>query len=122
MILDIVRNNIMKTKKIIISIAVLIFISIISFGLYLHFSQNQKYDYKFYDEIPKGYIEYNGYLNSGKDYDHLFWYKYSKQPELCKNYKLIGDDFDLVKKCCNIMTFSNGSGYDVDETVPFISL
>lgn len=107
------NNKATKSKKIIVAIAILL--TVICVAIAFGVAQSIRYDYLRYDEIPKGYIDYDGHINAGKDYDHILWYGYKNTPALCDEYILVKGNNDIVKKACNILTYNTDESYYVDE-------
>lgn len=87
-------------KKFIIAISVVLVLALL-IGIDSIYN-SQRFDYLRIEEIPKGYVEYDGKVDAGKDYDHLFWYRYDKKPKLCNDYQLVEDNEKTVKKAFNI--------------------
>lgn len=100
-----------KKKITILSIVLVLIISISGCKIYNYYTTDQKFDYKFFEEIPEGYVEYDGETYAGKDYEHYYWYKYNEMPQLCDDYKLVGSNVEMVMNALN--PYSNGEIGDV---------
>lgn len=109
----------MKKKIILLAVAIVVF-GIASVCIYSVITSDQKYHYLSYDEVPKGYVEYDGEVHSGKDYDHLFWYRYDEMPKLCDKYSQVGNKTRAVKLACNIMTLTNAAITTIDDNGKFV--
>ena len=84
-----------KNKKIIIATSVFLAVALL-IGIDSIYN-SQRFDYLRSEEIPKGYIDYDGDSYAGKDYSHGYWYKYNKMPELCDCYNQVGNNVKLIE-------------------------
>lgn len=84
-----------KNKKIIIAISVILVFALL-IGIDSIYN-SQRFDYLRHDEIPKGYVDYDGRVDAGKDYSHRYWYKYDEMPKLCEEYKQVGNNIELLE-------------------------
>lgn len=85
----------MKRNKIFIIIISIVFV--IALMLCVDSIYNsQRFHYLRIEEIPKGYVNYDGRVDAGKDYSHYFWYKYNEMPELDDRYKQVGSNVEAV--------------------------
>lgn len=104
-----------KRKTVAVSIVLIVLLILGGLTTYYIIISDAKYDYKRYPEIPKGYVEYDGKVNAGKDYDHLYWYRYDEKPNLCNDYQIVKGDDKMVKKAFNI--YSCDTDYELENMV-----
>lgn len=82
-------------KKFIIAISVVLVLALL-IGIDSIYN-SQRFDYLRIEEIPKGYVDYDGRVDAGKDYSHRYWYKYDEMPKLCEEYRQVGNNIELLE-------------------------
>lgn len=99
-------------KKFIIAISVILVFALL-IGVDSIYN-SQRFDYLRHDEIPKGYVDYDGRVDAGKDYSHYLWYKYNEMPELDDRYKRVGSNVEAVETAITDSLFNLNYAFNID--------
>lgn len=99
-------------KKFIIAISVILVFALL-IGIDSIYN-SQRFDYLRIEEIPKGYVDYDGRVDAGKDYSHYLWYKYNEMPELDDRYKRVGSNVEAVETAITDSLIALESEYYID--------